>query len=67
MALPVSLFLESSGALLAQPGLQRNDEWPAALGAHTHTLLRRQAVDLALDGEQGIDARDRLDRRSAPC
>jgi hypothetical protein len=24
------------------------------LGAHTHTLLRRQAVDLALDGEQGM-------------
>jgi hypothetical protein len=33
-----------------------------ALVAQAHTLLRRQAVDLALDREQGIDALDRLDR-----
>ena len=57
--------LGDPGALLAQPGLQCNDERPAALGAHAHALRRRQAVDLALDGEQRIDARNRLagDRR----
>ena len=54
--------LGDPGALLAQPGLQRDDERSAALVAHARTLLRRQAVDLALDGEQGIDALDRLDR-----
>ena len=54
-----------SGALLAQPGLQGGHERPAALGAHGHALLRRQAVNLALDGKQRIDARNRLagDRR----
>jgi hypothetical protein len=36
-------------ALLAQPGLQRDDERPAALMACIRALLRRQAVDLALD------------------
>jgi hypothetical protein len=48
------------GALLAQPILQFDDERPAALGAHAHTLLWRQAVDLALDGKQRMDARNRL-------
>jgi hypothetical protein len=33
-----------------------------ALVACRGTLRGREAVDLALDGEQGIDARDRLDR-----
>ena len=57
--------LGDPGALLAQPGLQRDDERPAALGAHVHALRRRQAVNLALDSEQRIDARNRLagDRR----
>ena len=50
------------GALQAQPGLQLADEWAAALVANAHALLRRHAVDLTLDGEQGIDALDRLDR-----
>jgi len=52
-------------ALLAQPGLQCDDEWAAALMARSHALLRRQAVDLALDCKQGVDARDCLpgDRR----
>src|SRR5262249_46977490 len=43
--------------LLTQPGPQRYDEWTAALTAHIHALLRRQAVDLALDRKQRIDAR----------
>jgi hypothetical protein len=30
--------------------------------AHAHALRRRHAVDLALDGEQSIDALDRLGR-----
>src|SRR6266571_2371912 len=50
------------GALLAQPGLQLDDERSAALIANAHAFLWRKAVDLALDGEQGIDALDRLGR-----
>jgi hypothetical protein len=51
--------------LLAQPALQCDHERAAALAAHMLALLRRQAVDLALDGEQGIDPRDgtKRDRR----
>lgn len=54
-----------SGALLAQLGLQCDHERPAALVAHAQALLRCQTVDLALDGEQRIDARHGLhgDRR----
>src|SRR5438128_3556466 len=48
--------------LLAQPSLQCIDQWPAALVAHALALVRRRAVDLALDREQRIDALDRLDR-----
>ncbi len=48
--------------VLAEPGLQLDDEWSAALVADADALLRRHAVDLALDGEQRIDAVDRLDR-----
>src|SRR5262245_17316644 len=47
-------------APLAQPRMQRLDERPAALGADEDALLRHQAVDLALDGKQGIDALERL-------
>jgi hypothetical protein len=36
--------------------LQVDDERLAALGARGQALRRRQAVDLALDREQGIDA-----------
>ena len=55
------------GALLAQPGLQRDDERPASLSAHGHALRRRQAIDLALNGEQRVDAHNGLagDRRLA--
>src|SRR5207244_3431607 len=49
-------------ALLAQPDLQRGDQRPAALVAHALALVRRRAVDLALDREQRVDALDRLDR-----
>src|SRR5262249_4732521 len=58
------------GALLAQPALQLGDQWATMLLAHAQTLLRRKTVDLALDGEQNIDALDRLgrDRRlGEPC
>ena len=61
MALADLALAGELGALLAQPGLQRDDERPAALVAHGGALLRRQAVDLALDGEQRVDALDRLD------
>jgi hypothetical protein len=47
--------------LLAQPPLQFDDKRPAALIAHAHALLWRHAIGLALDGEQYIDAFDRLD------
>src|SRR6202040_2655676 len=50
-----------SGALLAQPSLQCDHERPAALVAHAQALLRRQAVDLALHGEQGVYPLDRRD------
>jgi hypothetical protein len=36
-------------------------ERPDALVAHRKALRRREATDLALDGEQGIDALQRLD------
>ena len=62
IALPVLLFLENPRALFAQPSLQRDNEWATALIAHAGALLWRVAVDLALDGEQHIDALDRLDR-----
>ena len=49
------------GALLAQPPPQFDDKRPAALIAHAHALLWRHAIDLALNGEQHIDAFDCLD------
>src|ERR1700680_4739536 len=49
------------GALLTQPGLQRDDERPALLIANALSLGRRLAFDVALDGEQSIHALDRLD------
>jgi hypothetical protein len=48
--------------LLAQPGFQLGDERPAALLANADALGRRDAVDLPLDGQQGVDAMDRFDR-----
>src|SRR5205085_1658962 len=50
------------GALLAQPALQGDHERTTALVARGEALLRRQAVDLALDGEQGVDALHRFER-----
>ena len=47
--------------LLAQPGAQRLDPRAAAFLADVAPLLGRQPVDVALDGEQRIDAGDRLD------
>ena len=61
IALVVSLFLESRARCCAQPSLQFDDQWSATLLAHAQALLWHEAVDLALDGEQDIDALDRLD------
>ena len=55
----VAVFGEP-GTLFAQPSLQFDDQWPATLLAQAHALLWHEAVDLALDGEQDIDALDRL-------
>ncbi len=49
------------GALLVQPSLQRDQEGATALVAHVQAFLRRLTVDLALDGEQDVDALDRFD------
>src|SRR5262245_1465000 len=57
----VSAYFVDAGALLAQPPLQFDDKRPAALIAHADAHLWRHAVDLALDGEQHIDAFDCLD------
>ena len=55
LALPGEL-----GALFAQPSLQRDDERTAALVTHAQAFLWGDAVDLALDGEQGVDALNRF-------
>src|SRR5882724_10023546 len=58
------------GVLFAQPRSQRFDPRSAALLAHAPALVRRLAVDVALDGEQRIDTGDRLDRERRlvePC
>lgn len=67
IALVVSLFLESSARRSTQPALQLVNQWAAALLAHAQAFLRRKAVDLTFDGEQDINALDRLgrDRRLA--
>ena len=54
-----------SSALLAQPFFEIVDELFRSLAADDETLLRREPVDLMLDGEQGVDAFDRFycDRR----
>ena len=51
--------------MLIKPGLQFGELRAAALLTHTHALLWDEAVDLALDREQNIDALDRFgcDRR----
>ena len=49
------------GVLLAQPGAQRLDARATALVADLAPLVGRQSVDVALDGEQRIDAGHRLD------
>jgi hypothetical protein len=47
--------------LFTQPSLHRDDQRSAAFVAHTQPLLRRHAIDLAFDGEQGVDAFDYFD------
>jgi len=58
------------GALLAEPHFQLTYQGAATLLAHTQAQLRSKAVDLALDGEQNVDALDCFgrDRRlTEPC
>ena len=55
MALPILLCPESL------PSLQRDQERATALVAHPQAFLRHLTVDLALDGEQDVDALDRFD------
>src|SRR4029079_1294469 len=52
--------LGEPGTLFAQPSVQFDDQWPAPLLAHAQALLGHEAVDLALDGEQDIDALNRF-------
>jgi len=49
------------GALFAQPDVQCKDERAALLAAHPQAFLLRDAIDLALDREQGINALNRFD------
>src|SRR5690606_13045427 len=51
-----------TGALRAQPRLERGHERPGALGADCEAPLGSDAVDLALEREQCVDALHRLDR-----
>lgn len=56
-------------AVLAHPGFEFIDERSASFPAGGQALLGRHAVDLALDGEERVDAGDglegdRRDRRS---
>ncbi len=59
--------MESLARCPAQPHRQVDDQGAATLLARRQTLLGNKTVDLALDGEQNIDAIDRLgrDRRLA--
>ena len=52
--------LGEPGTLCAQPSLQFDDQRSATLLAHAQALLWHEAVDLAFDSEQDIDALDRL-------
>jgi hypothetical protein len=49
------------GALFARPDVQCKDERAALLAAHPQAFLLRDAIDLALDREQGINALNRFD------
>ena len=53
--------LPSRGPRCSRHQLPSEDK-SAALIAHAHSLLRRHTVDFAFNGEQGIDALDRLVR-----
>ncbi len=49
------------GVLLAQPDAQGVDHRLAAVLSNALTFCRRKAIDLALDGEQGVDAGNGFD------
>src|SRR5687768_12688048 len=55
-------LLADKSELLAQPRLKSLDERPAAVLAHSATLLGRAAADLALDPVEGRDAGERFRR-----
>ena len=67
IALVVSLFLESLARCSRNHVSSSTIRGATTLLAHTQTRLRSKTVDLALDGEQDIDALDCLgrDRRLA--
>ena len=46
----------------ARSQLQRADERRRGLAPHAQSILGARAVDVALDGEDGVDARDRFQR-----
>src|SRR6516165_972517 len=56
------VVLRQLGALLVEPSLKLSRERPTALLAHARALLRAEAIDLALNGEQEINALDRVGR-----
>jgi hypothetical protein len=62
IALVVSLFLESLARCSRNQASSSTMREPAALLAYAQAVLRRKTVDLAFDGEQNIDALDRLGR-----
>jgi len=50
-----------AGALGAHPCFEIGDDGPALMLARRQAVAGREAVDLALDGEEFVDATDRLD------
>lgn len=48
------------GPLLAHPSFQASDEGSAAIFPGGKTFLCAEAIDIALDGKQGVDALHRL-------
>jgi hypothetical protein len=54
---------EEPGPLLPQPSLQLGDQWYTPLLARCQALVGGQAVEVALDGEQGIDPTNRFERQ----
>ena len=62
MALATSAWRDSLRAFLAHPGFQLGDQRRAPFLANGQPLVGRQAVDVALDVEQGVDPLHRFER-----